>query len=273
MTFPVRELGSPTIASPARVTNCLLGGKDNYAADRDLVEDLLRVVPHLETAARESRAFLHRTVDTLARRGMRQFLDLGCGLPGGANVHQIAAGHDPGARTVYVDHDPIVLAHARALLAAGGGVAAVQADLREPAGLLAGVDACGLIAWDRPVAVLLTSVLHYLTEGDRPYEAVAELRAALGPGSALAISHATADFAPEEAAEAARIYSAGCSSPLVLRTRDEIMPFFGGFTLAGPELAPLSLWHTVCPDGPDGGVWPAGPSLMYAGIGLHTDSL
>ncbi|MFI0351838.1 SAM-dependent methyltransferase [Actinomadura sp. 9N407] len=254
---------SPATASPARVSDYLLGGKDNYAADRDLVDELLRVLPHLDTAAREGRAFLYRAVGTLARRGIRQFLDIGCGLPGGENVHRIASGQDPGCRVVYVDHDPIVLAHARALLAACGDVAAVHADLRDPAGLLAGVDACGLIDRDRPVAVLLTSVLHFLTAADRPYEAVAELRAALAPGSALVISHATADFAPETLAEAARIYSAGCSAPLVLRDRAGIMPFFGDLTPAGPGLAPLSLWR------PNGGAWPPGPSLMYAGIGLQ----
>jgi SAM-dependent methyltransferase len=265
MTAIAQELISPATASPARVTNYLLGGKDNYAVDRDLVEDLLRAVPLLETTAVESRAFLYRTIGTLVRRGVRQFLDIGCGLPGSSNVHQIAAGHDPGCRVVYVDHDPIVLAHARALLAAQGDVAAVHADLRDPAKLLAGVDACGLIDRDQPVAVLLTSVLHFLTRADRAYEAVAELRAALVPGSALVITHATADFDPEAAAEAARIYRAGCSSPLVPRGRTGILPFFGDFTPADPGLAPLSAWR------PKVGTWPPGPALMYAGLGLLPD--
>jgi hypothetical protein len=257
------EPGPRTVASPARVTDVLLGGKDNYAADRELAAALLAVLPDLEDGARESRAFLRRTVGALAGGGMRQFLDIGCGLPGADNVHETAARHAPGVRVVYADHDPLVLAHARALLARDGGVAAVRYDLRDPGGPVGPLGGPGLIDWDRPVAVLLGSVLHFLTAADRPYEAVARLREAMAPGSALVITHVTGDFAPEGVAEAARIYTAGCSVPLVPRSRAEIAAFFGELEAAAPGLAPLSPWRR------GGRERPPGPALVYAGVGVR----
>ncbi|MFC5748971.1 SAM-dependent methyltransferase [Actinomadura rugatobispora] len=261
----VGELGPRIVASPARVTDVLLGGKDNYAADRDLAAALLAVLPQLDAGARESRAFLRRTVGTLAERGMRQFLDIGCGLPGAGNVHEAAVRHDPGVRVVYADNDPLVLAHARALLARDGGVAAVQYDLRDPGGPVGPLGGPGLIDWDRPVAVLLGSVLQFLDTADGPYEAVARLREAMAPGSALVISHLTGDFAPDEVAEAARIYAADCTAPLVPRSHAEIAPFFGELEPVAPGLAPLAPWRR------NGGRARApSPAVMYAGVGVRT---
>ncbi|HEX2312647.1 MAG TPA: SAM-dependent methyltransferase, partial [Thermomonospora sp.] len=183
--------------SPARVYDHLLGGKDNYEADRVLAERMLAAQPRLAVAARENRAFVARAVRRLAAAGFDQFLDIGCGLPTHDNVHQIAARRTPGARVLYLDNDPIVLAHGRALLSEGGNVAVAGADLRDPRRLLECVAATRLLDLRRPVAVLMTAVLHFLADADGPFEAVAEIRRALPHGSALVISHLASDVAAE----------------------------------------------------------------------------
>ncbi|WP_051467746.1 SAM-dependent methyltransferase [Actinomadura oligospora] len=179
------------LAGPARVYDCLLGGKDNYAVDRELVRELLRIEPGLVDAARANRAFVRRAVRELAGLGLRQFLDIGCGLPTNDNVHQIASRHMPGARVLYVDQDPLVLVHARALLVDDGDVAALQADLRKPEDLVAQALDHGLLDPSEPIGVLVTSVLHHLTDADDPWHTVRTLTAALPPGSVLVISHLT----------------------------------------------------------------------------------
>ncbi|GAA4090610.1 SAM-dependent methyltransferase [Actinomadura miaoliensis] len=250
-------------ANPARFYDLLLGGKDNYAADRDLADPLLRVQPHARTAARENRAFVGRAVRALAEHGVAQFVDIGCGLPTGENVHQIAQRHVPGARVVYVDHDPIVLSHARALLADDGNVSVVRADLRDHDGLLEAVTVAAPLDWTRPVGVLLTSVLHHLAAADRPHELAAGLRRAMPPGSALAVSHLTADPAPAAVAEAASLYTAGCGTPLVPRGRAEVAAFLDGLELLGPGVVFTSEWRPVGP------VRPPDQALMYAAVGLR----
>ncbi|KAB2347074.1 SAM-dependent methyltransferase [Actinomadura rudentiformis] len=256
--------GGTDLASPARMYDYLLGGKDNYAADRDLTRRLLEIQPQMAVAARENRAFLTRAVDVLAERGIRQFLDLGCGLPTRENVHQIAARRRPGARVVYVDHDPIVLAHARALLTDDGNVAIVQSDLRKRDELLGDVDASGSLDWAEPVAVLLTAVLHFVADADDPAGILAGLRAELAPGSALVISHATAGTAAE-AARAAELYATACVTPLALRGRDEIAEFFGDFELLEPGLVFTAEWQ------PQGGTPSPAPTRgqLLAGVGLR----
>ncbi|GAA2581071.1 SAM-dependent methyltransferase [Actinomadura fulvescens] len=255
--------GGTDLASPARVYDYLLGGKDNYAADRELVHRLLAIQPDLSAVARENRAFLARAVGLLAGRGVRQFLDLGCGLPTHENVHQIAARHGPGARVVYVDHDPIVLAHARALLADDGNVAIVHSDLRKPDELRADVAAGGgLLDWTEPVAVLITAVLHFVADADDPAGILAGLRAELAPGSALVISHATAGTFPAEAARVAELYTTACVSPLVLRTREEVAEFFGDFELLDPGLAFTAQWRPR-------GERPPPRGQLLAGVGIR----
>jgi O-methyltransferase involved in polyketide biosynthesis len=255
--------GGTDLASPARIYDYLLGGKDNYAADRDLARRLLEFQPDLAAAARENRAFLRRAVGLLAERGIRQFLDLGCGLPTCENVHQIAARHHPGARVVYVDHDPIVLAHARALLTDDGNVAIVQSDLRKRDELLDDVNASGRLDWAEPVAVLLTAVLHFVADADDPAGILAGLRSELAPGSALVISHATAGAAPAEAARAAELYATACVTPLALRERDEIAEFFGDFELLDPGLVFTAEWQPR-----DEPLLPPRGQLL-AGVGIH----
>lgn len=247
-------------ASPARVTDCLLDGKDNYAADRDLADALQRVLPRLRLALREDRAFVRRAVRHLAGRGIRQFVDIGCGLPAAENVHQTAARHSPGSRVVYIDHDPVVVAHARALLTDDGDIGVVRSDLRKPAELLDDAFTCGLLDPQEPVALILSSVLHNLPDADGPHAIAAELRAALTPGGALVISHLTADVARPAVLAAAQTYTGGCSAPLVPRGRDEVATFFGDLRLTSPGLVPTFRWR------PDGTPVPPHEPVLYAGV-------
>ncbi|RFU38621.1 SAM-dependent methyltransferase [Actinomadura logoneensis] len=268
--------GGLGLAGPARVYDCLLGGKDNYAVDRRLVRELLAIEPGLVDAAHANRAFVRRAVRELAGLGLRQFLDIGCGLPTTDNVHQIASRHAPGTRVLYVDQDPLVLVHARALLVDDGEVAALQADLRKPDDLVAQALDHGLLDPGRPVAVLLTSVLHHLTDAEDPWHCVRTLTAALAPGSAVVVSHLTdtpvgsspgADeprlapgtLTPVAAALAAR-YTEGCALPLVPRDASAIAGFLDGLEPLAPGVVPVDAWRPdIAP------VPPSEPSLGLLG--------
>ncbi|GAA0228653.1 SAM-dependent methyltransferase [Actinomadura nitritigenes] len=245
----------------SRVHDHLLGGKDNYAADRDLARQVLDVLPQAADAARDGRAFLARAVRACAERGVRQFLDLGCGLPAGDNLHQMAARHTAGPRVVYVDADPLVIAHARALLVEGGNIAALQADLRDPASILAAPQVRRLIDPAEPVALVFSSVLHLLPD---PHVPLAALGAAAAPGSALVVSHATADHAPAAVAEAARRYAAAGAGPLLPRTAREIERLFGPFAPLPPGLVPAGRWRAGSPPSADG------TAILYAGVGVRS---
>jgi hypothetical protein len=228
------------VAHSARMYDYYLGGKDNFAADREAAEKVLANFPAMRTTARENRAFLRRTVTYLAgEAGIRQFLDIGTGIPTVDNTHEVAQRIAPGSRVVYADNDPIVLAHARALLT-GGSTAYLDADLRDPDGILA--QARTVLDLESPVALLLVSVLQFLT-GQDPYPIVARLVSALPAGSHLVISHATGDFLPVGTGLAGqRIYDAA-GIPLQLRNHEEISRFFDGCELIAPGLAPVSQWH------------------------------
>lgn len=256
---PPEERQPAPRVSPARVYDYLLDGKDNYQDDRDLADRMLRLQPWLTVAARENRAFVGRAVRWLAVSGLRQFLDIGCGLPGHDDIHRITAHHAPGARVVYVDRDPFVLTHARALLAGGEEVRVAAGDLTRPHELLGSLP---LLDLDRPVAVVLSSVLHHLAEEDRPHEVMAELRGALAPGSALLVSHLAADLADPGSGEAAELFTGETGVPLVPRSRAEVEGFFGDFRLADPGLVFTTQWR------PTGPVRPPEHALMYAGVAL-----
>ncbi|WP_051301628.1 SAM-dependent methyltransferase [Actinomadura rifamycini] len=251
---PVPDLHRPGLA---RVQDRLLGGKDNYAADRDLADRLLDVLPGAAAAARDGRAFVARAVRTLAARGVRQFLDLGCGLPTDDNLHQMAARYVHGPRVVYVDADPLVIAHARARLAADG-VAALRADLRDPAAILASAEVRRLIDPTEPVALVFASVLHFLAD---PYGPVAALAAAAAPGSALVVAHATGDFAPAATAEAARLYR-DAGVPLHPRGAAEVGRLLGPFVPLEPGVAPAAGWRPERPR------IVTGPPLLYGAVGV-----
>lgn len=224
----------------ARVYDYLLGGKDNFAVDRAMAEQMLALVPEMRVAARHGRALLGRMVHHLvAEAGVRQIVDLGSGLPTQDNVHGIAAELGGATRVAYVDSDPVVCAHARALLQEPGRVGVVEADLRRPHTVLEHPDLAGLIDLDRPVALLMTFVLHLIADSDHPHEIVAAYRDAVVPGSYLAISHACNDPRPETAARMSALYERA-TTPFVPRSRDEIAGFFGDFELLAPGL--VELW-------------------------------
>ncbi len=256
---PAAVIGTST-PNPARIYDYLLGGKDNFPADRETAEEVLALAPEVRAVARENRAFLRRAVRYLAgEAGIRQFLDVGTGIPAQGNVHQVAQQVAPDARVVYVDNDPIVLLHARALLA-GNHTTIIQADLREPAAILDHPELREVIDFDQPVAVLLLAILHFITDEEDPAGIVTRLRDAMAPGSYLALSHGTADFRPEAILKAAQVYDRA-TAPLVLRSHAQIGRFFDGLELVAPGLVQVVSWR---PDGelPDG--WATSPA--YGGI-------
>jgi hypothetical protein len=248
----------------ARVYDYWLGGKDNFAADRALGDALTAAVPSTPFAARANRAFLGRAVRYLAAEaGITQFLDIGTGIPTAGNTHEVAQAAAPQARVVYVDHDPIVLAHARALMTSSqeGATAFIVADLRDPGRILAKPELRGTLDLGKPVALMLVAVLHFLTEQDSPRGLVAELLDALPSGSYLTISQLTADFNPEEASAALEsVQQSGVT--YVPRTRAEFAAFFEGLDLVDPGVVPLLAWR------PDDGA-PPDPfgARMYAAMG------
>lgn len=252
-----------SIAHPARMYDYYLGGKDNYPADRDAADKVLAVLPEGRDMAIANRAFLGRAVRYLAQTGIRQFLDIGTGIPGPGNTGQVVGTVTSEASVAYVDNDPIVLAHSRALLAGHDPrrTAVVQADLRQPATILNHPDVRAVIDFDRPVAILLVAVVHFVKDGEDPAAIIDELKQAMAPGSYLAVSHGTGDFDSERARAAVRGYD-GATAPFVLRDRVQIQGFFDGLEMVPPGLVQLPWWR---PDGqaPDGSerIW------LYGGIG------
>ena len=232
-------------AHPARVYDYLLGGKDNFAADRAAAAEGLKVNPNAATAARQNRAFLRRVVQFLAAEaGIRQFLDIGTGLPTSPNVHEVAQGIDPAARVVYVDNDPIVLTHARALLTSSpeGRTAYVNANLRDVERILAAPDLRAVLDLDRPIALMLLAILHFIDDDGDPYKIVERLMAPLPAGSYLVISHITADYDPQSWARFAEVMRRqGITTRL--RSRDEVVRFFTGLDLVDPGVVPILRWR------------------------------
>jgi hypothetical protein len=234
-------------AHPARMYDYLLGGKDNFAADREAIGALLKAVPNARTGARENRAFLGRAVRYLvAEAGVRQFLDIGSGLPTANNVHEAAQAIAPETRVAYVDNDPIVMAHARALLTShpDGRTAYIHADLHDPDAILNHRSVRGTLDFGQPIALVLMAVLHFFPAADNPAGIVATLLAALPPGSYLVASHVTADYNdPTSAADGVQaVQRAGV--PILTRTADEFADLaLAGLELVPPGLVPVSEWR------------------------------
>jgi hypothetical protein len=247
-----------TVASQARVWNYWLGGKDHFASDREASEKVLAAMPSLLQIARASRRFLADAVTLLAGDyGIRQFLDIGTGLPTADNTHEVAQRIAPDSRIVYVDYDPSVLRHAQALLTSTpeGRTDFILADLRDAKTILTA--AGRTLDFTEPVAIFLITTLHFVPDADRPHEIVTELLDAVPPGSFLVILHAPSDIRTEEVAEGKRRYSAaGSFNP---RPRAEVARFFDGLEMVGPGLVNLTEWWDS--DEPDTGL--AG----YVGIG------
>ncbi|HEX6676702.1 MAG TPA: SAM-dependent methyltransferase [Actinomycetes bacterium] len=226
-----------SIPNVARVYDFMLGGKDNFPADRAAAEQLLAAFPEAREGVRQNRAFLRRVVEHLAGpAGIRQFLDIGTGLPTQKNVHEVARAVAPDARVVYVDNDPVVCVHGRSLLADDEQVVMVEADLRRPEEILADPDTRRLIDLDQPVALLLVAILHFVADEDDPYGIVARLRDALAPGSYLAIVHMLdAEERRADADQVRQVYSRS-STGVYPRTREQVMRFFGDFELLDNDL-------------------------------------
>ena len=253
-----------TKAHQVRMYDYLLGGTDNYAADRAAAEEALKVYPEWAFTARANRAFLGRAVRYLAgEAGIRQFLDIGTGIPTAGNLHQVAQEIAPETRVVYVDYDPVVLAHARALLTsnAAGATEYIDADLRDTGTILD--QAANLLDFTKPVAVTLIALLHAIPDSDDPYGIVATLMAAVPPGSYLAISHPASDVDAEAAAEAAREYDNSLPTTQTNRTRAQVTKFFDGLELLPPGVVQLNKWRPD-PDDEDPGI----EISSWAGLGL-----
>jgi hypothetical protein len=254
------DLSTP---SPARLYNYYLGGKDNFAVDREAAEAILAVMPEGRRVARENRAFLRRVVRHLATRaGIRQFIDLGAGLPTEGNVHEVAQEAVAGARVVYVDNDPVVLAHGEALLARDGNTAFVQADMRRPDVILSHRRLRELIDFSEPVAVLFVSVLQFVTDDEEAAALVRRFRAELTAGSHVVISTITGTGQAEDKVKTITDAYQKSTAPAVLRSRERIERLFGDLDLIAPGLVPAPEWH------PDvNGETAGGTSWVLAGVG------
>jgi hypothetical protein len=253
----------------ARVYAYWLGGKDHFPADRKVAEEVLRLRPQVAVSARANRAFLARVVRYLAADcGIRQFLDIGAGLPALINTHEVAQQVAADSKVVYADNDPLVLTHARALLpstTAEGACGYVGADLHDPDMIVA--QAAQTLDFTRPAAVLLLAVLHFIADADSPAEIVARLAGALAPGSYLAISHLTADFAPEQVTAATEAYNTQTPVPVVARTHTQVTALFGGLRLLAPGVVPVAQWRPPIGKLPEAADLHAGLARVPAGPG------
>ena len=250
-----------SVAHSARVHNYWLGGKDNFAADRAAGDAVMAAYPGIVASVRANRAFLARVVRFLAgEAGITQFLDIGTGIPAVDNTHEVAQSAAPGARVVYVDYDPVVLQHARVLLTSPvpGTVDYIDADLREPGKILR--EAARTLDFDRPVAIMLIAVMHLITDADHPYEIVGRLKAAMAPGSYLALSQVASDIETQQVAEARRRYNSMARETQQHRTRAEVTSFFDGLSLLPPGVVPVPEWR------PDSELEARAKSTMWGGV-------
>jgi SAM-dependent methyltransferase len=247
------------VPQSARVYDYWLGGKDHFPADRALGDAIAEALPTIRTQVRAQRAFLGRAVRYLTRdAGVRQFLDIGTGIPSAGNVHDVAQEIAPESRVLYVDNDPIVLAHARALMSGTpqGSVAFIQADLREPEAILGDPAVAGTLDLAEPVGLVLIGVMHHLRDDDHPRRIVATLVDALAPGSYLVLSQSTPDFDPDAMGALAAASEQG-GIPNVPRSLADTEPFFAGLELVEPGLVPMATWHPDPGEGLD-------PRSVYA---------
>ena len=253
-----------TKANVARVYDYWLGGDHNFQADRDLARTIIALDPNIRTTMRANRAFLGRVVRFLAgQAGIRQFLDIGSGIPTENAVHQVAQDTAPGSRVVYVDNDEVAVAHSRLLLEGNPDAEVIQGDLREPAKILADPSTQLMLDFTQPVAVFLVAVLHFIPDRGQPADIIATLRDALAPGSYLVICHACRDEQPTLADSFETVYNSRVTAHLNMRTRAEITSLCDGFTLLDPGLVWIPQWR---PDTPDD--VPEDPSKYWALVGV-----
>jgi hypothetical protein len=236
-----------TVAHPARRYNYWLGGKDNFAADRESGDAIAGALPAIRTSAIENRRFLRRAVIHLSRKlGISQFLDIGTGIPSAGNTHEEARAITPDARVVYVDNDPLVLEYSQELVrGSAGAVAYLEADLRDPQRILNDATLRATLDPGRPVGLMLLAVLHFVGDAEHPYRIVKDLVSALPAGSCLVISHATADFMSPETATAVDEAGTRSGVPSRLRSRAEVARFFEGMSLLPPGVVPTTQWRAA----------------------------
>ena len=262
MVTDVRELPKidTSVAHIARVYDYWLGGRDNFAVDREVGDKVLEIHPETALSVRANRAFLARSVRHLAaEEGIRQFLDVGTGLPSANNTHEVAQAIAPGTRVVYVDNDPIVLAHARALLTSSpeGATGYLDADVNDPDGIVAG--AAQLLDFTRPVGVMLVAVLHMLRDEEDPQAIVGRFMAAVPPGSFLVISHLASDVERDTMAEMGRRLNESMTQQFTMRTRAQVTGFFDGLALVEPGVVLTHQWRPVSSDA-------GNPGVLWAGV-------
>ncbi|MFF2789313.1 SAM-dependent methyltransferase [Streptomyces sp. NPDC058049] len=257
-----------SVPSVSRIYDYYLGGSHNFEVDRQTARRAMEFMPGLPKIMQANRAFMRRAVRHAVAEGVTQFLDIGSGIPTFGNVHEIAQAATPQARVVYVDHDPVAVAHSRAVLTGDDHSDIVAADLRKPREILAAPEVGRLLDLGRPVALLLVAVLHFLEDTDDPYAAVAELRDALAPGSLLILTHASYEgipLTPETAAGTVGVYR-DMRNPLVMRTREQIGGFFDGFEMLEPGLVSMPDWRPDRPDDGEDGETPEDP-YAFSGFG------
>jgi len=250
-----------SVAHVARVYNYWLGGKDNFAADRAAAEQAISAFPDIVHSARANRAFLRRAVTYLAgTAGIRQFLDIGTGIPSANNTHEVAQSVAADCRIVYVDNDPVVLAHARALLTSTpeGATDYIDADLRNAEQILA--KAAETLDFSKPVAVMLMAILQHLSDENDPYEVVGRIVAAVPSGSYLALSHPARDIHAAEMAEMAKRLNQMMAEKVTFRSQSEVAPFFAGLELLEPGMTNVPDWR------PETAEEASSPAALWAGV-------
>ena len=263
---PSAEVAPPginiNVPHSARIYDYWLGGKDNFAVDRAVGEAMIQAIPGMRYMAGENRKFVHRAArDLVAKEGIRQFLDVGTGIPTRPNLHEIAQQVAPETRVVYVDNDPIVLVHARALMISTpeGRSEYISADLRDPESILNDPMLRQTLDFTKPIGFTLIAILMLLADEDDPWSKVAAIRDAMPSGSCLGITHPTADFAPEQVGGAVAA-ATGAGMTLVPRTKVQVQRFFGDWELLEPGLVPVSAWR------PDEPVENAEAAYYWAGV-------
>jgi hypothetical protein len=248
----------------ARMYDYALGGKDNFAADRDAVQNLFRLAPENAYVPRANRQFLGKAARFAAEQGVRQFIDLGAGLPSQGSTHEVARQVQPGARVVYVDSDPVVLAHARALLAGNdAGLTVIGEDIRDAGRILDHPDTQRLIDFSEPVGVLFVAVLHGIPDADDPAGIVAEFVRRIAPGSYVILSHLTREGHPADIVAKKEEVWAKSATPMAYRSRDEILRFFAGLDLVEPGLTTVTRWR----EEPDDARLDAAGAWTLGGVG------
>lgn len=251
--------------SAARIYDYWLGGTHNFAVDREIARGVTAVVPDTAQVMQANRGFLHRAVGALIDLGVRQFLDLGSGIPTLGNVHEVAQRAAPDSKIVYVDIDPVAVAHSRHILTGNANAVAIQSDLRDPETILNDPAVRGLLDFDQPMAVLMMAVLHFVPDSDDPARLISTFRDAIVPGSYLVLSHGTQDAQTPQARAIANEMFSRTSTPFISRPREVVTEFFDGFELLEPGIVWSVQWR---PEHPSDVIEKPELSAAYVGVGL-----